>query len=724
MEIATLSDREIEMKLLKACRNGSLPDVIDIVRKVDPSQCEAKDRHGDTPLHAAAFKGHLSIVKLLIQDAKCDPESLNAYKNTPLHCAANRGHLEVVKYLIEEQNCNPMCVCHWNRTPLHNACRHGRIEVVKYLLSNTNVNVSVRDSVQGSTALHLAAEFGTLEIVQYIMKIMEDSGTKQKSDLKEDTPQGAYTHLHLAAYGGKLDIVKYLVKTKGYDIMIKSKRGRTPLYSACAGCQLEVVKYLVDECQADFTSSCCDNHSTPLDIAAEHDAFDIVKYLVEEKHCKVEHGIEHKNTALHHAAYGGSMKIVRYLIEDQKCSPSCKGRNGGMPLHSACNTGRMEIVNYLIKKCEVDASNRDHKGITPLHIAAKYDHLELIKQLITIYDCDWQAKDNSGKTPKDYAYERKHSKTIDYLNSVTTSTLVGATADDKHKYLFTQLKPYARKAKPTGIVLGSGTYGSVIELVSAGETLAGKTFRMLSTVRSEAIANKVCGEVIMMLQLDHPNIVKCKGVSLLEGQPLPVLLMECLMNSLHAYILHVDNHNLPVNIKVSILLDTASGLDYLHSRTPAIIHRDLTAHNVLLDSELRAKIADFGNSRIMDLDPDCSPETLTGLPGTPEYMPPEALGTYDPSLDVFSFGHLSLFTIIQTPIRPLLPANYNDSIGKLHARSEVKRREKCVTMAEQLLSKNHSLVLMIKQCLHNIPAQRPRTGDLVTRLSEMMTPSE
>ena len=289
-----------------------------------------------------------------------------------------------------------------------------------------------------------------------------------------------------------------------------------------------------------------------------------------------------------------------------------------------------------------------------------------------------------------------------------------------------RLKPYLRKAKPTGTVLGSGTYGSVIELISAKETVAGKVFRLSSTVRLQAIANRVCGELIMMTQLHHPNIIQCKGMSLLVDQLLPVLLMERLMSSLHAYLLQPENSNLPVERKMSILLDTASGLEYLHSHIPAIIHRDLTAKNVLLDSELRAKIADFGNSRVMDLDPDCSPETMTGFPGTLEYMPPEAVGgsvTYDPSLDVFSFGHLSLFTITQTPVRTC-PSTYTDSRGDVHARSEVKRREQFVEKAEELLSDNRPLVTMIKACLHNSSSQRPRTGELVMKLQEIVIPGE
>ena len=203
---------------------------------------------------------------------------------------------------------------------------------------------------------------------------------------------------------------------------------------------------------------------------------------------------------------------------------------------------------------------------------------------------------------------------------------------------------------------------------------------------------------------------------------MPVLLMERLMSSLHAYLLDPIRSNLALDRKVSILHDVASGLVYLHSRIPVIIiHRDLTAKNVLLDSALRAKIADFGNARIMDLDPEATPETFTALPGTREYMPPEAEDgstKYDPSLDVFSFGHLSLFTIIQSPVHRLRPSTYTDDEGLLHARSEVKRREQYLDKAEQLLGEEHSLVVLVKQCLHNYPARRPQTAELVTRLQD------
>jgi serine/threonine protein kinase len=69
---------------------------------------------------------------------------------------------------------------------------------------------------------------------------------------------------------------------------------------------------------------------------------------------------------------------------------------------------------------------------------------------------------------------------------------------------------------------------------------------------------------------------------------------------------------------------------------------------VLLDSNLLAKISDFGNSRIV---PDKKFRKITANPGKVEYMPPEASKRdYGRPLDIFSFGHLSLFVLLQVSI--------------------------------------------------------------------------
>ena len=151
-----------------------------------------------------------------------------------------------------------------------------------------------------------------------------------------------------------------------------------------------------------------------------------------------------------------------------------------------------------------------------------------------------------------------------------------------------------------------------------------------------------------MSSLHHPNITQFLGLCYLPGTQLPLLVMERLETSLDDLLEHIPN--LPLSLKRSVLEDVASGLLYLHDRPSPVIHRDLTASNVLLASSLVAKISDMGNSRIIAMRGGQMARTLSQLPGTLVYMPPEALDDrhrYGPSLDVFSYGHLALFTLIQ-----------------------------------------------------------------------------
>ncbi len=155
-------------------------------------------------------------------------------------------------------------------------------------------------------------------------------------------------------------------------------------------------------------------------------------------------------------------------------------------------------------------------------------------------------------------------------------------------------------------------------------------------------------ECQLMSGLRHPNITQFLGLCFLEGSELPLLVMERLVMSVDDLL--ECSPNIPLAVKISILTDTSSGLVYLHSRGPPIVHRDLTARNILLTSSLTAKITDMGNSRMVTLKPTELAQTLSKNPGTTVYMPPEALSKshkYGPSLDVFSFGHLALYVLTQ-----------------------------------------------------------------------------
>ena len=162
------------------------------------------------------------------------------------------------------------------------------------------------------------------------------------------------------------------------------------------------------------------------------------------------------------------------------------------------------------------------------------------------------------------------------------------------------------------------------------------------------MVQKYLEECQLMSSLRHTNVTQFLGICFLPGTQLPLLVMEQLETSLGDLLQHMPN--LLISLKCSVLEDVASGLLYLHKRDPPVIHRDLTANSVLLTSHLAAKITNMGNSRIIDMKPGHLAQTLSKLPGTLVYMPPEALDdrhSYGPPLDVFSFGHLALFTVLQ-----------------------------------------------------------------------------
>lgn len=162
-------------------------------------------------------------------------------------------------------------------------------------------------------------------------------------------------------------------------------------------------------------------------------------------------------------------------------------------------------------------------------------------------------------------------------------------------------------------------------------------------------------ECLLMSNLRHPNITQFLGICFISGSQLPLLIMERLETSLDNLL--ENTANLPFFIKHSILEDIACGLLYLHEMQPPVIHRDLTSRNVLLTASLEAKITDMGNSRIVNLRPGQMARTLSKYPGTLVYMPPEAQDdrhSYGPSLDIFSFGHLALYTITQVSLALIL----------------------------------------------------------------------
>ena len=228
-------------------------------------------------------------------------------------------------------------------------------------------------------------------------------------------------------------------------------------------------------------------------------------------------------------------------------------------------------------------------------------------------------------------------------------------------------------------------------------------------------------ECTLLSRLRHPHIVQFLGVCYLPGSRLPLLVMERLFTSLDELLENKDIV-IPFDAKLSFLRDVAKGLIFLHGQTPAVIHRDLTARNVLLNTGMVAKIADLGVARIVNIQPGKLAATMTRNPGNIVYMPPEAAedtARYSAVLDMFSYGNLAVFTLTQT-FPDLKAATYFDTNSqKIIARSEVERRDDLFQQLYEELEEEHKLVTLSKQCLSNNPAERPTADQALQRLARV-----
>ena len=170
--------------------------------------------------------------------------------------------------------------------------------------------------------------------------------------------------------------------------------------------------------------------------------------------------------------------------------------------------------------------------------------------------------------------------------------------------------------------LGRGSYASVVEVNYKGLRCAAKKIHsVFFEDRVEGYVKNFEEECRLLSQLRHPHIVQFLGVYIDETTSAPVLVMEFLPATLAECI---DKYGvMPEETCYSVLRDVILGLHFLHDRPDPIIHRDLSANNVLLTSDMKAKISDLGVAKILQANRAQFAATMTKLPGTMSYMPPE-----------------------------------------------------------------------------------------------------
>ena len=267
--------------------------------------------------------------------------------------------------------------------------------------------------------------------------------------------------------------------------------------------------------------------------------------------------------------------------------------------------------------------------------------------------------------------------------------------------------------------LGVGSYGSVCKanyygLICAAKilhpTLFDPTAHLKATNKSRLPIKRFEQEIKLLSSIQHPNIIQYLGVDWDPDTSLPVLLMELMDTNLTNYL--EGPLSIPHNTQVKFCHDISLALLFLHSNK--IVHRDLSSNNILLISDVRAKVADFGIARFLDE----SHHSLTVCPGSDVYMPPEAVESkpaYCDKIDCFSFGVIILQMLTQEFPNPgdrhkqVYISDPHFPSGAVEIRcSEIERRQNHLNKVDP----NNPLLSIILKCLSDQDYQRPSSLQL------------
>lgn len=205
----------------------------------------------------------------------------------------------------------------------------------------------------------------------------------------------------------------------------------------------------------------------------------------------------------------------------------------------------------------------------------------------------------------------------------------------------------------TSSVVGQGGYGKVYKGILADGTLVAIKRAQEGSLQGQ---KEFLTEIELLSRLHHRNLVSLLGYCDEEGEQM--LVYEFMSNgTLRDHLSGRTKGPLTFAMRLRVALGSAKGILYLHTEAdPPIFHRDIKASNILLDSRLTSKVADFGLSRLApvpDIEGVVPAHVSTVVKGTPGYLDPEYFLTHkltDKS-DVYSLG--VVFLEILTGMHPI-----------------------------------------------------------------------
>ena len=436
------------------CAKGHI-DVLKYLLNEHIFDLDTTNEVGWTGLHLAAIEGHLNIIKCLVEDYKCDPNCKEVKGCTPLYYACLNGHADIMQYLIVSHGADPNMKTKDGYTCLHGATIRGSKNVVESLIDNHNCNVNERTSNE-STPLIIACQFGHYEIVNYLTNhrdcdvqcadinrrtclhiACEYGQEKIVSHIMEavtginldSQDKEGITPFFLACQQGHYSIAKILAsENKRCCIFIKTNNGQTSLHAAAASGDIKTVQFLTEE--HNFDAVCRDNNgSTPLFSACRYGYLEVVIYLIKLNADPLDL-IKDSTSCLHAACASGNLDLVKYLIDECKCDPHSQNEDRLTPFHTACKEGQMTIAEYLIGKKLHHLFVKTKKKQSCLHLACYSGNKKLVEYISSkFFKCIDEVRDSNGFSPLHVACQQGHKELVQFLTQIKHCDLNSVTCD-------------------------------------------------------------------------------------------------------------------------------------------------------------------------------------------------------------------------------------------------------------------------------------------------------
>ncbi|TRY59174.1 hypothetical protein DNTS_032420, partial [Danionella cerebrum] len=155
--------RALSERLLVASHKGQTENVVQLINK---GARVAVTKNGRTPLHLAAYKGHISVVRILLA-AGCDLDFQDDSEQTALHRAAVVGNADVISALVQEGCATDRQDKKAGHTALHLACQNAHAECARILLLGGS-RPDCKNSV-GDTCLHVCARYNHVTVIRALL---------------------------------------------------------------------------------------------------------------------------------------------------------------------------------------------------------------------------------------------------------------------------------------------------------------------------------------------------------------------------------------------------------------------------------------------------------------------------------------------------------------------------------------------------------------------------